>query len=54
MYSPKNVFPVPLSPCRMTGVAAGAKACAREIESIIEGAKAMGSFDDRGRRSGSR
>ena len=55
MYSAKNVFPVPLSPWRMTGVAAGAKACAREIAAIIEGARAMGSFDDGGeRRSGVR
>src|ERR1041385_6986137 len=55
MYSAKNVFPVPLSPWRMTGVAAGAKACAREIASIIGGAKAIGSFDHgRERRSGSR
>ncbi len=55
MYSAKNVFPVPLSPWGMTGVAAGAKACAREIASIIGGARAMGSFDDgRERRSGRR
>src|SRR6266487_3727916 len=55
MYSAKNVFPVPLSPYRITGVAAGAKACAREIASIIGGARAMGSFDDgRERRSGSK
>ena len=46
MYSAKKVLPVPLSPYSITGLIAGANACAREIASIIEGAKAIGSFDD--------
>jgi len=37
----------------MIGVAAGANACARDTASIIEGARAIGSFDDGGEeRSG--
>jgi len=53
MYAAKKVLPVPLSPCRMMGVAAGANACARDTAAIIEGARATGSFDDGGeRRSG--
>src|SRR6266545_760114 len=46
MYSAKKVLPVPLSPYRMTGVAAGANACARDTASTITGAKAMGTCDD--------
>jgi hypothetical protein len=53
MYSAKNVLPVPLSPYSTIGVAAGANACARETASIIDGASAIGAFDDGGEdRSG--
>src|SRR6266513_100794 len=39
----------------MTGVAAGANACARDTASTIKGARAMGACDDgRERRSGTR
>src|ERR1043165_1989403 len=51
MYSAKNVFPVPLSPWRMIGLDAGAKACARDTATIIGGAKAIGSFNPPRRRS---
>src|SRR5438093_13493860 len=46
MYSAKKVLPVPLSPYRMTGVAAGANVCARDTASTITGANAMGACDD--------
>src|SRR6266496_569509 len=46
MYSAKKVLPVPLSPYRMTGVAAGANACARDTASTVTGARAMGACDD--------